>query len=125
MEQKSMSELEQEVMVIIWNCKSCSVRDIMAQLTNKKLAYTTVATILHRLYIKRLVARKSQGVSFCYSPKIAKKTYTRRFAQAFVKKFFSSFADTAIVSFAESIDTLPPTKKSYLLKLLQKRHESK
>lgn len=125
MTQKSMSDLEQEVMLIIWKCKSCSVRDIMTQLTNKKLAYTTIATILHRLYIKGLVARKSHGISFCYSPKIAKEAYTKRFAQAFVRKFFSSFADTAIVSFAESIDTLPPTKKSYLLKLLQKRHESK
>src|SRR3989338_10403105 len=121
MEQKSMSELEQEVMVIVWKCKSCSVRDIMAQLTNKKLAYTTVATILHRLYNKGLVARKSKGVSFRYSPKIAKEMYTKRFAQAFIKKFFSSFADTAVVSFAQSIDSLPTDKKSYLLKLLQEK----
>lgn len=120
-----MSEMEQKVMVIIWNCKSCSVRNIMAQLTNRKLAYTTVATILHRLYKKGIVVRKSQGISFSYSPKVAKETYTKRFAQAFIKKFFSSFADTAIVSFAESIDTLPPNKKSYLLKLLRKKHESK
>jgi len=125
MKQKSMSELEQEVMIIVWKCKSCSVRDIMVKLTNKKLAYTTVATILQRLYKKEIVTRKSQGISFIYSPKIAKETYTKRFAQAFIRKFFSSFTDTAIVSFAQSINTLPPNKKSYLLKLLKEKHESK
>ncbi|PIU75082.1 MAG: hypothetical protein COS76_02625 [Candidatus Portnoybacteria bacterium CG06_land_8_20_14_3_00_39_12] len=125
MKQKSMSKLEQEVMVIVWKCRSCSVRNIMTKLTNKKLAYTTVATILHRLYNKGLVARKSQGISFSYSPKIAKETYIKRFAQAFINKFFSSFGDTAVISFAQSIDSLPADKKSYLLKLLQKKYESK
>jgi len=125
MVQQSMSKLEQKVMAIIWKCKSCSVRDVMAKLTNTELAYTTVATILQRLYKKGIVARKCQGISFIYSPKIAKETYSKRFVQNFVKKFFSTFNDTAIVSFAQSIDTLPPNKKSYLLKLLQEKHESK
>lgn len=120
-----MSKLEQEVMAIVWKCESCSVRDVMTKLTNTKLAYTTVATILQRLYKKGIAVRKSQENCLVYSPKIAKELYTKRFAQTFINKFFSSFADTAIVSFAESIDSLPRDKKSYLLKLLQKKHESK
>lgn len=113
-----MSELEQEVMAIIWNCTSCTVRDVMKKLSNKKLAYTTVATILYRLYEKGIVIRKGQGISFIYSPKMTKETYAKRFAQAFMKKFFSSFGDTAIASFAESIENLPKDKKKYLLQLL-------
>lgn len=117
-----MSKLEQDVMGIIWKCKSCSVRDVMVKfISKKKLAYTTVATILQRLFEKGIVLRKSQGISFTYSPKITKETYSKKFAQAFIKNFFSSFSDTAIVSFAESIETLPKEKKSYLLKLLERK----
>jgi len=125
MVQKSMSKLEQEVMAIIWKCKSCSVRDVMTKLANTKLAYTTVATILQRLYKKGIVARKGQGVSFVYLPKVTKETYARKLAQLFVKNFYSAFNDTAIVSFAESIETLPKEKKSYFLKLLQDKNEIK
>ena len=122
MAQQSMSKLEQEAMSIIWKCKSCSVRDVMLKLTNKKkLAYTTVATILQRLSEKGIVSRKSIGISFVYSPKVTKEAYTKKFAQAFVKIFFSSFSDTAVVSFAQSIDKLPKAKKTYLLKLLERK----
>lgn len=125
MTQKSMSELEQEVMAIVWECKSCSVRDVMVKLTNKKLAYTTIATILQRLYEKRIVTRIDQGIPFIYSPKVMKETYAKRFAQSFIKKFYSSFGDTAIASFAESIEKLPKEKKEYFLKLLSEQHETK
>lgn len=120
-----MSELEQEVMTIVWECKSCSVRDVMVKLTNKKLAYTTIATILQRLYEKRIVTRIDLGISFTYSPKVTKETYAKRFTQTFMKKFLSSFGDTAIASFAESIEKLPKDKKEYFLKLLSEQHETK
>ncbi len=120
-----MSKLEQEVMAIIWKCQSCSVRDVMVKLTNTKLAYTTVGTILQRLYKKGIVARKSLGVSFVYLPKVTKETYAKKLAQVFVKNFYSAFSDAAIVSFAESIEALPKEKKSYFLKLLQDKNESK
>lgn len=125
MAQKSMSKLEQEVMAIIWTCKSCSVRDVMAKLSHTKLAYTTVATILQRLYKKGIVGRKEHGLSFVYIPKVTKETYAKKLAQIFVKNFYSAFNDTAIVSFAESIETLPKEKKSYFLKLLQDKNEIK
>lgn len=125
MVQKTMSNLEREVMAIIWDCTSCSVRDVMKKLANKKLAYTSVATILHRLYEKGIVTRNSQGNTFIYSPRVTKETYAKRFAQAFMKKFFSSFEDTAIASFAASIEKLPKEKREYLLKLVADHEKNK
>lgn len=124
MAQKSMSKLEQEVMAVIWKCKSCSVRDVMAKLSNTRLAYTTVATILQRLYKKGIVARKEQGVSLVYLPKVTKETYAKKLAHVFMRNFYSAFNDAAIVSFAESIEALPKEKKSYFLKLLQDKNDN-
>ena len=124
--QKILSPLEQEVMNIVWECEDCSVRDVLAKLDKeKRLAYTTVATILQRLFEKGLVRRKNEGLVVHYSPKISKTDYGKTLAQSFVSKFIKSFGDSAIASFAESIEKLPRAKKDYFLKLLSKKHEIK
>lgn len=122
METKQLSELEQEVMNIVWELKNCSVRDVLEELTkSKKLAYTTVATILQRLNDKGVVVRKGSGQTFSYSPKISREVYSKNVAQTFIQKFFRSFGDTALASFAETLDKLPTEKKKHLLKLLSDR----
>lgn len=120
MTQKPISELEQEVMNIVWELDKCSVRDVLEKINkNKQLAYTTIATILQRLHEKELVSRRDQGISFIYSPKLSKESYSKNLAQSFISKFFNSFGDVGLVSFAESIDKLPKKKKDYLLELLE------
>lgn len=121
MKTKTLSRLEQEVMNIVWERRDCSVRDVLKILPRKKkLAYTTIATVLNRLYGKGLVRRETQGSLIYYSPKISKEAYGKNTAMLFFRRFFSSFGDTAIASFAESIEKLPEDKKKFLLKLLKK-----
>ena len=124
--QKTLSPLEQEIMTIVWELKKCSVRDVMEQLNReKKLAYPTVATLLQRLFEKGLVQRGSRGTVLSYIPKVSKELYSKRTAKSFMRTFVSSFGETAIASFAESIDKLPKDKKDYLLQLLEKQNEDK
>lgn len=126
MKTKLLSELEQELMNIVWECGGCSVRDVLGKLKGKKqLAYTTVATILQRLYEKGLVIRTDNKFVIRYSPKLSKENYSKKMAKTFITKFFSSFGDAAIASFADSIETLPKEKKDYFLKLLKKQNEKK
>lgn len=121
---KSISPLEREVMNVVWDLKECSIRDVMGKLNQeKKLAYTTVATLLQRLLKKGLVNRASHGTLLSYTPKVSKEMYGKKIAKSFIQTFMSSFGDTAIVSFAESIDKLPRDKKDYLLQLLEKQNE--
>ncbi len=123
--QKPISELEQEAMNIVWVLKKCSVRNVADKLNQeKKLAYTTVATILQRLYEKGLVIRDNKDSVLLYSPKISKESYGRNISSMFVNKFVSSFGDAAIASFAESIEKLPKKKKDYFLKLLRIANEN-
>lgn len=123
---KSISELEQTTMNVVWELKKCSIRDVSNRLNSgKKLAYTTVATLLQRLHEKGLVNRNDDNLTLLYSPKISKKTYSEKMAERLTNNFFKSFGDTAIASFAESIDKLPKQKKEYFLKLLTKKNEIK
>jgi len=123
MSQKTLSPLEQEIMNIVWECKTASVREVVEKLhPARKLAYTTVATLLQRLFEKELITRSNQGTVLYYTPKISKTAYGKHMARSFIRNFLTSFGDTAIVSFAESIEKLPKDKKEYLLQLLEKKN---
>lgn len=113
----SLGELEHRIMDIVWKQKKSSARDIQAKL-DRRLAYTTVATILNRLYEKGLVTRSEGKNGYTYSPKISKEKYSQNIAKSFIKNFMNSFGDTAIASFAQGIDKLPQEKRKYFLKLL-------
>jgi len=121
MKTKSLGELEKQIMDIVWERNGCSTREVLTNLKkNQKLAYTTVATILHRLYDKGLLRRKEDRSGFIYSPKLSKERYSRNIARVFLRKFMDSFGDAAITSFAESIDKLPEGKRRNLLELIEK-----
>lgn len=126
MTQKALSPLEQEAMNIVWDLKECSVNDVAEKFRQeKKLAYTTVATLLHRLFEKGLVKKKNHNVTIIYTPKISKKLFGKIIAKSFIHTFLTTFGETAIVSFAESIEKLPQEKKRSLLQLLEKQNENK
>lgn len=122
----NLGKLEKQIMDILWECKSCSARDVLTKLQkNKKLAYTTIATILQRLYDKGLIVRKEEKTVHIYSPKVSKESYSRNIAQSFLKKFIDSYGNTAIVSFAQSVDRLPHKKRKYFLELLEEYDKNK
>ena len=121
--QKTISSLEQQAMDIIWQLQECSVRDILHTFNkDRKIAYTTVATLCNRLETKGLVKKVEQGKAYIYKPIVSKKMYSKNIAKYFLHNFVSSFGDAAIASFAESIEELPKEKREYFLKLLE--HES-
>lgn len=120
MKSTSLGELEKKVMDIVWVKNSCSAREVLTELgSEKKFAYTTIATILQRLYDKELVKKIEGKGGYIYSPKLTRKTYSRNIAQSFLNKFIDSFGDTAIASFAESVDELPADRRKYFLHLLK------
>lgn len=126
MKPTSLGELEKQIMDIVWKYKQCSTRDILTKLKQeKKLAYTTVATILQRLYEKGLLKRTEDKAGYTYLPKLSKESYSKHIAQSFLKNFIDSFGDTAIASFADSIDKLPAKKRNYFLKLLEENDKNK
>lgn len=121
-----LGKLEQKIMDIVWQQGNCSTREVLVELQKeKKLAYTTIATILNRLVEKDLLVRKVNGVRFTYTSAFSKEKYAKGVAQTFLKRFINSFGDTAVASFAESIDRLPEDKRKYFLKLLKENEKAK
>lgn len=113
-------------MNFIWDYKECCVRDVFSELNKqRKIAYTTVATIIQRLENKGFVTKREQGKTNFYKAKQCKKEYTKRLADSFIKKFVGSFGDVAVASFAEGLEDLTDNRREYLLRLLQKNEKFK
>lgn len=126
MKAKPLSELEQEVMSVVWALGKCTIREVVDE-TNKtkNLAYTTIATILERLHEKGLVKKDTSDFTVIFAPKQTKEEFSQKMARTLLDKFFGSFGDAAIASFAQSIDRLPKEKKEYFLKLLTEYEKNK
>ncbi len=72
MEQKRLfGELELQVMAVLWEKKEASVYDVQNSI-GKNIAYTTIMTVLSRMYSKGMVERSKSGKNYIYSIKKGK-----------------------------------------------------
>ncbi|EHY87481.1 MULTISPECIES: BlaI/MecI/CopY family transcriptional regulator [Saccharomonospora] len=67
---RGLGDLEAAVMDVLWQAEEpIKVREVLEQLdTGKKLAYTTVMTVLDNLYRKKWVDRELHGKAYYYEP---------------------------------------------------------
>lgn len=120
MKQKSVSEFEQQVMIILWERGKCSIRVVYAHLPKeKKVTYSTVATILGRLYKKGLVSKKIKKSICIFSPRISKELYTENIVKTFLNKFVGTFSEVGLASFVKVVNRLPKEKRGYFLSFLE------
>lgn len=119
MKHVSLGPLEQEVMRCVWKSKTCTVREVMEKLNQKKkLAYTTIMTIMGRLVDKGILTRKSDGLSYTYYPKVSKENFVAKSVHNIFTTAVNSFGQEAVTHFVKEIQKLSPEKREELLKIL-------
>jgi len=108
-----LSKTEEQLMEIIWKCKTAFLRDIMERYPDPKPASTTVATLLKRMQDKGTVAYHLFGNSRQYYPLVSKADYFNKHLNEIVKNFFgnsmlqyASFFTTAGNLSAKELDEL-------------------
>lgn len=71
-----LGELESKVMQLIWDRPGSSPGEVQTRLSPaKNLAYTTVVTVLDRLYKKGFLTRIKEGKAFLYSPRLTREEF--------------------------------------------------
>lgn len=71
-----LTEVELELMHIIWNRSKVSIKDVLSGVSKtRKLAYTTVATVLKVLEQKGFLACEKDSYAHLFFPLISKKEY--------------------------------------------------
>jgi predicted transcriptional regulator len=87
-----LTKFELEVMHVLWDLRSASVREIQEQLPEKKRpAYTTVQTIVRRLEEKSAVRRvKKIGNAFIFEPMVSRNATHNRLITELLELFGGS-----------------------------------
>jgi predicted transcriptional regulator len=77
---RGFGDLEAAVMEHLWaRAQPATVRDVHTDLTrDRDLAYTTVLTVMEKLYRKRYLRRAPQGRAHTYQPVISREEYVAR-----------------------------------------------
>lgn len=82
-----------------------TVREV-ADALRGKLAYTTVMTVLGRLYEKGLVGREQRGKGYVYTLRFSETELRDRMARYLVNEIVEDFGDVALAHFAGALDRL-------------------
>jgi predicted transcriptional regulator len=94
---KRLTEVELELMSILWRLQEGSVSDVMGALPGgRALAYTSVSTILRILEGKGVLAARKEGRGHIYTPLLGKQEYEARIVADVVQRVFDG-APTALV----------------------------
>jgi predicted transcriptional regulator len=102
----SLGELEAEIMEIVWKLKEATVRQVFSRLKKKrKVAYTTIMTIMARLTAKGVLKRKlDQAGAYIYTPTQDKQTFFAVASKQAISSLIKEFGEVAVAQFMDVIE---------------------
>jgi BlaI family penicillinase repressor len=88
--EEALSDVQLGFMQALWEMGEGSVGDVQARLekSGRKLAPTTVATVLRRLEAKGWVAHREEGRGFIYRAAVSRERATGSLVQRLTRSFF-------------------------------------
>jgi predicted transcriptional regulator len=103
----SLGPLETEILQIVWQLDSATVKDIHDQILSdpdRELAYTSVTTVLNRLTQKGWLKCDKQGRSFVWYPRISAAEAQTIQAYEQLQQFLAVGNPDVVAAFADSLD---------------------
>jgi predicted transcriptional regulator len=102
-----LGELEAKIMEIVWKMKSATVRGVLSKINNgrKKLAYTTVMTVMSRLHEKGLLkCENGECGAYIYSPTQDRETFLANVSKKIINNLVSEYGEVAVAQFVDVIE---------------------
>ena len=95
---RTLTEQELEIMKVVWDLQTATVRDVYeALLRRRKIAYTTVMTMMNILEEKGYLKKRAADKAYVYRPAQAKARVIRAMVQEFVARVFNGSAQPLLV----------------------------
>ena len=104
---EKLTKQEEEVMQLIWQLESCTVKDVLTLMPEPQPPYTTVASVFNNLKRKHYVAQERRGNTYVYTPAIRQSDYKRRMMAWFVHDYFSNSYKDMVTFFARNEEISP------------------
>jgi predicted transcriptional regulator len=95
---RTPTEQELEIMKVVWELQTATVRDVYeALLRRRKIAYTTVMTMMNILEEKGYLKKRAEDKAHVYRPAQAKAKVIRAMVQEFVERVFNGSVEPLLV----------------------------
>lgn len=99
----TLTDQELEIMKVVWERENATVRDVYEELLrHRKIAYTTVMTMMGILEQKGHLKKSSSQRAYVYRPAQPKGKVVGNMVQDFVKRVFDGSAQPLLVHLVEN-----------------------
>jgi predicted transcriptional regulator len=118
-ERKHLGALELAILEVLWSREEATVRDVLNVLNrSRSLAYTTVLTVMNRLWEKGLLVRRLVGRGHVYRAAVTREEFRRDISRKQVRRLVEDFGDLALAHFAAELERVDPARLEALRKLV-------
>jgi len=124
---KYLGALEAEIMEAMWdwNCAS-SVKDVHAFINkSRKIAYTTVLTVMSRLHAKGLLNRLKNGRCYLYLTSYGREEFMNLFNKKTISGMIIDFKEPTLSHFVDALEGEDPEMLKRLQVLLEEKLKKK
>src|SRR5262245_38179898 len=98
----TLTEQELEIMKVIWQRETATVRQVYETLLERRrIAYTTVMTMMNILEQKRHLKKGQEDRAYVYRPAQPQKQVIRSMVRDFVNRVFNGSAEPLLVHLVE------------------------
>jgi predicted transcriptional regulator len=92
-----LGDLQLRILQALWERDECGVAEVHAALqTDRKLAHTTISTMLRKMEVRGLVAHREEGRAFLYRAAVEADEVTRSVGRHFVERLFEGNMANAV-----------------------------
>ena len=118
-EHKYLGELQARIMEIAWTRGRVTVREVLDALSDERdLAYTTVMTVMTRLWENGTLAREQAGKTYVYRPSYTRDEFRATISGTIVRDLVADFGDVALAQFADALERVDPARLARLRALV-------
>jgi len=115
----ALGDLEVDVMGIVWNLNTATVKDVFEVMYKRRgLAYTTIMTVMNRLAVKGILSQDKSTVPYVYRPLVARDEMATSMVREVVDRLLEGSAGTVMSYLIDSgdIDKAEISKLKALIK---------
>ena len=110
----ALGDLEMDIMGIVWNLKRATVKDVFEVMyERRRLAYTTIMTVMNRLAIKKILTQDKSTVPYVYAPLVERDQIAHSMVDDVVDRVMAG-SSTAVISYLMDRGTISKDELSEL-----------
>ncbi len=121
---KVLGRLEEEVMCALWKRGESCGKEVLREIQKRrKIAYTTVLTVLERLARKGLVHKRKENGGYLFSPAHTKEEFYGTVSEEVLKGVIDLSSTYAAASFVDILADKDPGELDRLARLIEAKKQ--